>query len=72
MALSGVAVSFAAKACKNCSAPAERCSTIRPGLVQNCPTPTVEDAWRPSTMATDRSASAPGRMNSGLMLPISA
>jgi hypothetical protein len=72
MTPSNVAVRRAPMSLTNCSAAGERCITIRPGLVQNWPTPTVDEAYKPSTKPAARSAMAPGKMNTGLTLPISA
>ncbi len=45
---------------------------IRPGLVQNCPAPSVTELCRPAAISAPRCLSAPGRMNTGFVLPISA
>src|SRR5690242_9149325 len=43
-----------------------------PGFVQNCPTPSVTEAWSPAAKDSAPRARAPARMKTGLMLPISA
>ncbi|MOA14058.1 hypothetical protein D3C78_1341380 [compost metagenome] len=43
-----------------------------PGLVQNCPQPSVTDAANCAAICSPRTASASGSRNTGLMLDISA
>ena len=43
-----------------------------PGLVQNCPTPSVTDAASPRAISAPRSLAARGRTNTGFEEPISA
>ena len=42
-----------------------------PGLVQNCPTPSVNEPTRPCASVSPRAARAPGVMTTGLTLPSS-
>src|SRR5690606_27212608 len=43
-----------------------------PGLVQNCPVPSVAELTKPSAIASPRARIASGRMKVGFTLPISA
>ena len=45
---------------------------IIPGFVQNWPAPSVKEVCSPVAMVSPRSRNAPGKMNRGLVLLISA
>jgi len=66
-----VADSAATAASANASASAPSITTAIPGLVQNCPAPSVSDPAQPRAISPPRALSAAGRRNIGLTEPSS-
>ena len=65
------AATAAEAASRNASPSAPSGTSARPGFVQNCPLPSVNDATQPCAIAGARSAAAAGVTASGLSEPSS-